>query len=287
MALTNPKLFGLNVRTLLADVESKNTAIQNLGLNPLDLEIIKGSTNAGMSRFDWVSFSRLKTPIYRTLDRFSSESGTFNAILLNRAGTDQTLFGNLDINGSLSGSAIRYRYRDFGTSISVGNFTTGYKIADISTSRVSAWSSADPRANNSDLNIQKLAKISYGARVGIVEGGKLEFGDQSSGVSGARLQTTVTPEVKEFPSEVPTSRIKCKIGTEIVYLYTMKGIPLVFKGFFRNINASAVVDSSVTKASWKIVETANENLYTNYTNQGSGTSSIRYRSPISLSLIHI
>ena len=281
MALTNPKLFGLNVRTLLADVESKNTAIQNLGLNPLDLEIIKGSTNAGMSRFDWVSFSRLKTPIYRTLDRFSNESTTFNAILLNRAGTDQTLFGNLDINGSLSGSAIRYRYRDFGTSISVGNFTTGYKIADISTSRVSAWSSADPRANNSDLNIQKLAKISYGARVGIVEGGKLEFGDQSSGVSGARLQTTIRPEAKEFPSEVPTSRIKCKIGTEIVYLYAMKGIPLVFKGFFRNINASAVVDSSVTKASWKIVETANENLYTNYTNQGAATSSISYRSPVS------
>ena len=281
MALTNPKLFGLNVRTLLADVESKNTAIQNLGLNPLDLEIIKGSTNAGMSRFDWVSFSRLKNPIYRTLDRFSSESGTFNSILLNRAGTDQTLFGNLDINGSLSGSAIRYRYRDFSQSISIGNFNTGYKIADISTSRVSAWSSADSRASDPDPDIQKLAKISYGARVGIVQGGKLEFGDQSSGVSGARLQTTVRPEIKEFPSEVPTSRIKCKIGTEIVYLYAMKGIPLVFKGFFRNLNAEAVVDSSVTKASWKIVETANENLYTNYTNQGSGTSSIRYRSPIS------
>jgi len=281
MSLTNPKIFGLNVRTLLADVENKNAAIQNLGINPLDLEIIKGSTNAGMSRFDWVSFSRLKTPIYRTLDRFNNESTIFNDILLNRAGTDQTLFGNLDINGSLSGTAIRYRYRDFTQSISVGNFTTGYKIADISTSRVSAWSSADPRANDSNLDIQKLAKISYGARVGIVEDGKLEFGEQSSGVSGARLQTTITPEVKEFPSEVPTSRIKCKIGTEIVYLYAMKGIPLVFKGFFRNINASALVDVSVTKASWKIVETANENLYTNYTNQGGSTSSISYRSPIS------
>ena len=281
MALTNPKLFGLNVRTLLADVESKNTAIQNLGLNPLDLEIIKGSTNAGMSRFDWVSFSRLKTPIYRTLDRFSGESSTFLSILLNRAGTDQTLFGNLDINGSLSGSAIRYRYRDFSQSISIGNFNTGYKIADISTSRVSAWSSADPRANDPDLDIQKLAKISYGARVGIVEGGKLEFGSQSSGVSGARLQTSITPEVKEFPSEVPTSRIKCKIGTEIVYLYAMKGIPLVFKGFFRNVNASAQVDASVTKASWKIVETANPNSYTNYVNQGATNSSIAYRSPIS------
>jgi len=282
MALTNPKLFGLNIRSLLADVESKNTAIQNLGINPLDLEIIKGSTNAGMSRFDWVSFSRLKTPIYRTLDRFSNESTTFNAILLNRAGTDQTLFGNLDINGSLSGSAIRYRYRDFSQSITLGNFgAPAYRIADISTSRVSAWSSADPRANDTDLDIQKLAKISYGARVGIVEDGKLEFGEQSSGVSGARLQTSITPEVKEFPSEVPTSRIKCKIGTEIVYLYAMKGIPLVFKGFFRNINASAVVNASVTKASWKIVETANENLYTNYTNQGSNTSSISYRSPVS------
>ena len=83
MALTNPKLFGLNVRTLLADVESKNTAIQNLGINPLDLEIIKGSTNAGMSRFDWVSFSRLKTPLYKTLDRFSNESDTFISILNN------------------------------------------------------------------------------------------------------------------------------------------------------------------------------------------------------------
>ena len=288
MAIKNPKLFGLNVRTLLADVESKNTAIRNLGLNPLDLEIIKGSTNAGMSRFDWVSFSRLKTPIYRTLDRFNRESETFNSILLQRAGTDQTLFGNLDINGSLSGTAIRYRYRDFNQSISVGNFSSpAYRIADISTSRVSAWSSADPRANNPNLNIQKLAKISYGARVGIVEDGKLEFGSQSSGVSGARLQTSIRPEVKEFPSEVPTSRIKCKIPNpttgvlEDVFLYAMKGIPLVFKGFFRNVNATATVNASVTKASWKIVETANENLFTNYTNHQSGTSSIAYRSPIS------
>ena len=285
MALTNPKIFGLNVRTLLADVENKNAAIQNLGINPLDLEIIKGSTNAGMSRFDWVSFSRLKTPIYRTLDRFSNESGTFIGILRNRAGTDQTLFGNLDINGSISGTAIRYRYRDFSQSITVGNFNApAYRIADISTSRVSAWSSADPRASDPNPDIQKLAKISYGARVGIVEEGKLEFGTQSdaSGIKDKpRLQTNITPEVKEFPSEVPTSRIKCKIGTEIVYLYAMKGIPLVFKGFFRNINASAVVDISATKASWKIVETANENLYTNYTNQGAATSSISYRSPIS------
>ena len=293
MALKNPKLFGLNVRTLLADVRNKNTALQNLGLNPLDLEIIKGSTNAGMSRFDWISFSRLSTPIYRVLDRLSNESETFNGILLNRAGTDQTLFGNLDINGSLSGSAIRYRYRDFTQNITLGNFSSpAYRIADISTSRVSAWSSADSRANDSNLNIQKLARISYGARVGVIQNGKLEFGNQSTSTSDGitsypgpagkpRLQTTITPEVKEFPSEVPTSKIKCNINGKEVFLYAMKGIPLVFKGFFRNVDAEASVDASITRASWKIVETANENLYTNYVNKDSSTSSISYRSPIS------
>ena len=297
MTLTNPRIFGLNVNSLLTDVEKKNTAIQNLGINPLDLDIIRGSKNAAMNRFDWISFSRLKGPIYKTLDRFSNESTRFVSILLNRAGTDQTLFGNLDINGSLSGSAIRYRYRDFNQN--------NFRIADISTSRVSAWSSSDSRANNQDLSVQKLARISYGARVGIIDGGKLQFDPQSTatkalgnaenstfdqGVPGPagqpRLQTTIFPEVKEFPSELPTSTIKCKIGNDIVRLYAMKGIPLIFKGFFRNLDAEIKfnyinIGGQNIKASWKIVETANANLYTNYVNKETNTSFINYRSPVS------
>ena len=300
MALTNPKIFGLNIKSLLTDVERKNTAIQNLGINPLDLDIIRGSSNAAMSRFDWISFSRLKGPIYKTLDRFSNESTRFISILNNRAGTDQTLFGNLDINGSLSGSAIRYRYRDFNQN--------SFRIADISTSRVSAWSSSDSRANNQNLSTQKLARISYGARVGIIDGGKLQFGPQSTatvplgnasdsttpqsdilgpGATGqTRLQTTIVPEAKEFPSELPTSTIRCKIGNDIVRLYAMKGIPLVFKGFFRNLDAEVKfnyinIGGQNIKASWKIVETANVNLYTNYLNKENNTSFINYRSPVS------
>ena len=297
MTLTNPRIFGLNVNSLLTDVEKKNTAIQNLGINPLDLDIIRGSSNAAMSRFDWISFSRLKGPIYKTLDRFSNESTRFVSILLNRAGTDQTLFGNLDINGSLSGSAIRYRYRDFNQN--------SFRIADISTSRVSAWSSSDSRANNQDLSVQKLARISYGARVGIIDGGKLQFDPQSTatqslgdaqtstfnqqipGPAGQpRLQTTIVPEAKEFPSELPTSTIKCKIGNDIVRLYAMKGIPLIFKGFFRNLDAEVKfnyinIGGQNIKASWKIVETGNANLYTNYLNKETNTSFINYRSPVS------
>ena len=295
MSLTNPKIFGLNIKTELADVRNKNAALQNLGINPLDLEIIKGSSNEGMARYDWFSFSRLKTPIYKTLTRFQGEGSIFNSLLTNRAGTDQTLFGNLDINGSLSGSAVRYRFLE---GLNPG------KLADISTSRVSAWSSSDPRANNQFLPTQKKARISYGARVSIVSGGQLQFGTQStatqalgndssntlpqSGFVGPfgqpRLQTSLVPEVKEFDSEVPTSKIKCNINGQNVFLYAMKGIPLVFKGFFRNLNAKVNINYSQggsIPASWKIVETSNENRYTNFKNRGTGESSIAFRSPIS------
>ena len=262
MSLKNPKLFGLNVLSYLTDVENKNTALQNLGINPFDLEVIRGSANGGMSRYDWVSFSRLSVPLVKTLDRYKNESKTYNSILLNRAGTDQTLFGNLDINGSLSGGAIRYRYLEDGTN--------EIKIADISTSRISAWSSA---ANP----VLPTSPISYGAQVGINTGGKLQFGTQS-GTTGPRLQTSIVPEEKEFISEVPTSAIECKIGNDIVKLYAMKGIPLIFKGFFRNLDAKINVNYSGIPASWKIVETANENRYVNFENRGTSESSINFRS---------
>ena len=158
MALRNPKLFGLNVLSFFADVENKSQALQALNLPPLDLEVIAGSSDAGATRHDWVSFSRLSVPLHETLDRYYRDSQTFLGLLLERAGTDGSLFGNLSINGALSGNAIRYRYLE-GT----GNSAV-VKIADISTSRISAWSSsASP--------VLPESPISYGARVGITTGG--------------------------------------------------------------------------------------------------------------------
>ena len=43
MALRNPKLFGLNVESLFADVQNKSQALQAINLPPLDLEVIGGS----------------------------------------------------------------------------------------------------------------------------------------------------------------------------------------------------------------------------------------------------
>lgn len=268
MSLKNPKLFGLNVLSSFADVRDKNLALQNINLPPLDLEVILGSSDAGATRNDWVSFSRLVDPLHKTLDRLSRDSGQFNTLLLDRAGTDGSLFGNLKINGSLSGNAIRYRYVD-GTG---GSATI--KIADISTSRTSAWSSsASP--------VLPTSPISYGARLGIRSGGKLEFGTATT--TEPRLQTSIVPQEKEFPSEFPTHKIQTSIGGQTVTLYTMKGIPVIFKGFFRNLNATIKLTDLIsdTPASWKIIDTGNANRYSSYKNQGNTTSTINYRSSTS------
>jgi hypothetical protein len=269
MALRNPKVFGLNVLTSLADVLDKEECLKSLNLPVRDLNIIRGSRDAGLTSGDWISLSRLVNPIYRTLESYRLESSTYSELLDTKAGIERPLLGNLNINGILSGNSVRYRYLD-GT----GSGAT-IKIADISTSRVSSWSSSASPAIES-------SPISYGAQVSVKSGGSLQFGTQS-GTSGPRLKTSLSPQAKEFASEFPTSKISCTIGGQTVVLYAMNGIPLIFRGFFRDLSVSIRLTSLIneTPASWKIVETANANNFVNFRNVGGTISSINFKSTIS------
>lgn len=66
----------------------------------------------------------------------------------------------------------------------------------------------------------------------------------------------------------------------------MKGIPIIFRGFFRSLDASIglnlIQDSNGDNipASWKIVERSKPQNYVNFENQGGNTSSISFRSSI-------
>ena len=275
MALLNKKIFGLDVNRYLADAKDADASLRNIGIEPRDLAIIFGSSQVPTDSDDFRSLSRLKQPLYKRLDRFNKDSGQFIGILNNRAGTSGLLFGNLNINGRLSGSAIRYRYVE-----GSGNSATK-KIADISTSRVSAWSSSDPHAET-DMR----AAISYGARISIIpsDSGRsyLKFGTQATSsntnglnISGTpRLQTTMVPQKVEFDSEIPTSKVKINLGGSDVWVYAMKGIPVTFTGFFRNLYGASVsvagIDAGGTKGvikpSWKIKRTDNPNDYANFKN---------------------
>ena len=272
MALTNPKIFGLKIGNKFTDVENRRLVLRNLRIPEPDLDIIRGSQDAGGSRGDFINFSRLSQPIYRTLDRYYEDSKVYDAVVIDRASISTILFGNLTINGRLDGSAIRYRYLD-GTTV---------KIADISTSRVSAWSSSDLRATSSDLSLQAKARISYGAQVIIRSSGSesiLQFGTQSDadGIEDKpRLQTSLIPQEREFAAEIPTHKIKIKTSaSNTIELYAMKGIPLIFEGQFRNLTPRIIVTplSGDIKPSWKIKEVNNPNAFINFADVLSNTTS--------------
>ena len=130
------------------------------------------------------------------------------------------------------------------------------------------------------------AAISYGARISIIPSASgrsyLKFGTQATGsndnglnISGTpRLQTTMVPQKVEFDSEIPTSKVRINLNGSDIWVYAMKGIPVTFTGFFRNlynaeVGVSCIDDGGskgVIQPSWKIKRTDNPNDYSNYPN---------------------
>lgn len=262
MSLKNPKLFGVTVNNVFADILDKDAALTTLNLPPRDLDVIKTSSDV-VSQTDFVTCSGLTVPVYKTLDRLYQDSLQYGQVLDVSAGFDKILFGNLTVNGRVSGLSIRYKFVN-GTGPSAA-----IKIADISTSRNSSWSSTDSPT-------LPTSEIFYGSRVGILTTGSLEF---SGSVSGNRLKTSIVPEEKEFLAEVATDKISCEIGGVPVTLFAMKGIPLIFKGFFRDLNATiSRINIGNIRPTWRIQEVNNLSKKTNYVNRNS--TSISYRGVI-------
>ena len=280
-----------NGRTL--ETEDSGTGGDN-DFNDLVLTVNKGRFYESGGVF----YYKLDTPGDITGDG----KATFNVRTLVNNGTPSVFLGNRG-NGYSTGNTLKLMAMQVGASgaskditITISTIHTSDKIADISTSRVSAWSSADPRATDPDLEIQKLAKISYGARIGIRDNSFLKFGqtagyqypqdpDDPTSSNVVKLQTTITPSAKLFniagSPEIPTSKVQCKINGKDVYLYAMKGIPVIFRGFFRRINASITYNTINLGGvdivpCWRIIRTENteQSKYTN-------TRSISYSASIS------
>ncbi len=262
MALRNPKLFGLEVNNLFADIRDKDASLNVLNLPPKDLDIIRESS-VTVSQTDFVTVSGLDVPLYKTIDRLWRDSLQYENILNVSSGFDKLLRGNLTVNGRITANAIRFKF------VNGSGPSSTIKFGDVSTSRVSSWSSTDSP-------VLDTSPISYGSRVGIRTGGQLQF---AGGIGGIKLKTSYTPELKEFAAELPTSKIECNIGGQTVSLFAMKGIPLVFRGFFRNLNATIRrVNIGSIRPSWRIEEVRDSSKRTDYANRNS--SSISYRGTV-------
>lgn len=257
--------FGLNVNRNLTEVPDGRAALLSLGLDTRDLDVIKGLTDPyNVTRSDFRTLSGLNFDLEKVANSLRYETDQYSYVTTNFYDESSYIDTNLNINGQLAASAIKYLYVDFTTAIPT------VKAADISTSRVSSWSTfAVPPAIESP--------IFYGGQVKVTNG-VIEF---------SRLNIRTTPIAKRFDSEVPTHRIKLKLGVnsgsgyvyETVYVYAMKGIPLTYTGYFRNASLSLVKNSVYAttgttgfRPSW-VIKNLDNGFEQEYKNVLSGSTS--------------
>jgi hypothetical protein len=239
---------GLNVAKALNDVDDSSAALINLGLNKLDLDLVSGLTASenDVNIREFHTVAGLVVDQKKTLYSLGRSSEAMAGELNSLADIKQPLGYNYRLNSQLQAGAIKYGYFDFATNTQ--------KQADISTSRVSSWSTIGNT-------------ISYGGEVKVV-GPTFSF---------LTLGTTVAPLAKSFRSEVPTHAIKLKVdGVEQDFL-AMKGIPLVFDTFFRNADLTAGVNaisdgSGVIPITWRITNEDDGQSYNSGDGSGGSTS---------------
>ena len=335
MSYKTSTYYGYRIDSNLSDVIDKPAALKQLGLNVKDLDIIREAASTdGATREDLVAVSDLDVPLYQTLHRYIGETNMYQRILDDTAGVDVVLRGDLQVNGGIGGSAIRYKFlnhkrrlnyssitgalilnerltdsadtnttgivkeigsnyviigditggpfvngRTFTSSYSnrsfvltSSSFTTEVKYADISTSRISAWSTSSAGTPTA------ADPIFYGGQLKIVNGGKVSVDKIMWGQTA--IERLKRPNGTYITGEIPTHTITANINGQNVKLYVMKSIPLKLRGFFKRFDGRVDFVSAVpnSRVSWRIVNTNDSNDTQTYTELGTTSrSTLPYR----------
>ena len=273
MTIRNPVLFGLKVDFNFTDTLSKNECLSNLGLRIADLDVIRGISGTSLSKNDLQCVSGLNVNLTRYTDRLKSDTDLYSGLINNLAGYSTTTQGNFEAYGPVSGGAVRFQYipNDQGSGLNKDNL----KYGDISTSRVSSWSSA----TSDETDIEQ--PISYGASVQVK--GTLRIG-QKTDFEPPALESLInvldTPEPIRFPTEVATDIIQVEINGQQRYMYAMRGIPIIFVTAFKNIALDLdIIPIAAGNPIYTIQETSGGQEIQSTPNLSGGiTSSLRYNS---------
>ena len=203
--------YGLNVDFNLTELVDEEAALANLGLILADLELIRGISEAGVTAPDIQTLSNADFDIKKTFNSVSIGLLTY-AFLLNSVRTiSDRLRTDIIIDDQFRARAIKFDYYDF--------YNNEVTSADISTSRISSWSSFD--------EFDLTAPIFYKGDLEIVP-----YDDGSGGNSYLdvkNLTTTAPPQPKRFSAEVPTHLVTMNVNGVDQKFLAMKGIPLVFR----------------------------------------------------------
>jgi hypothetical protein len=248
MAIKKTNFYGLNVSKTFTDIPSTKSAVINLGLDEKDLEKINGISEYGGTKTDIQSLSELDQYLSRSITAYAKEVSSYEEILSNSADPSKKLRGNLTVNGIIGGSALKYQYYD--------GINDEIRIADISTSRTSSWSTTVDQEV-----IPETTPIQYGLEVEV--GGDIVANE-------LEIFKEVRPVI--FPdSELPTHKLRVLMDGQNVLWYVMKNLPLIFEGEFRSLNARCELIQP-GNVSWRIFYVDNELLSLNFENQGGVNS---------------
>ena len=204
---------GLNTQVSLNDVDSKTEALRNLNLDKRDLDVIfgvsKGDNN--ITDLDLRMISGLDIDYGKEAKALQEGSNIISQEINEYADISNELRLNADIDGILSANAVKYDYFDFTSETD--------KKADISTSRVSSWSSAPDDVGG--------VKIFYGGDIEVI-GNVLDVDS---------LNIVEAPKKIRFSSEIPTHLVTININGSPTEFLAMKGIPVVFEAMFFRSNS--------------------------------------------------
>ena len=220
---------GLNVSLNLGDVDNLAESLTNLGLNINDLDRIRGLSDT-ITTQEFHLLGQLTTDQEKETYSAYRSSGAVGQRLLSLVDIyNSTYDANAIINNQLRAAAVKYnflQYREQAPYFTVEN-------ADISTSRVSSWSSLVTPANTdvifygADLQINPIANTNQACTA--------PNADQTESViitDSIKFKGPITE--KRFEAEETTNQVLMYIDGTPYYFYAMQNIPLSFDAFFRN-----------------------------------------------------
>lgn len=220
--------YGLDTSKYLGQLENSREALINLGLNPDDLDVVRGLSSANVSRSDIKNISNLDIDFTDELIKIYYGTSNYSYFIQSQKSIADDVIGNIQMNSQLGASAIKYKYINFENST--------VSIADISTSRVSSWSSFDSPVTNT-------SPIFYGGKVTVTPDS-----DNVSKVDIDGIHKTTPLKARRFASEVPTHKVKMNINDSDMEFYAMRGIPVSFEAFYKN--ASIRLRTSATPSGY-------------------------------------
>jgi Leucine-rich repeat (LRR) protein len=227
---------GLNLSRNLSDVFDLDNAIENLGLNPVDIDVIRG-INDTISKEEIRLLANLTSDQKKEFHRLNLSSKTINNDIQN---IPSILFPNkfnVSINAKLIAGSVKYSYIDYAANNEI-------KTADISTSRVTSWSSFE-------TPVTSTSPIFYGGDLEVI----------GNNINASEIRVVNAPIAKQYAAEQATHLIEINVNGTPKQFYAMKGIPLVFEAFFRNAVLGYDVTGSSVTPTWVIKNTGTSQKY--------------------------